>query len=230
MKPVCTAFLPLFALLVVAVPAVTNAHAQTPNQDWHLARSSQDGPFTLFSPYPRGPIAAPLPMSPGLDATGAEHIAWLHRYSRAERHTMHRLVRDEKESSDFRADSALAINPSDDLASRLLPPRAPSEQPTKPTADQKFWLLTSMSLALTVADIELTQHCIHRGVCREGNPLIPSARAKVYPMQLGLTVGYAYLAYRFRKRGVKTWWAPQIALSAGHSIGIAFGLRFVGSR
>ena len=94
-------------------------------------------------------------------------------------------------------------------------------------ADKKFALLTVLTVATTVADIELTQHCIRAGTCREGNPLLPSDRKKVYAMQLGLTVGLSYLAYKWRKDDYQHWWVPQAALISAHGMGIGFGLRFV---
>ena len=90
-----------------------------------------------------------------------------------------------------------------------------------------FWPLTAATIATTVADIELTQHCIHAGTCQEGNPLLPSDRKKVYAVQLPLVVGVSYLGYRWRKDGNKYWWLPQVGVIAGHGVGIGFGLRFV---
>ena len=90
-----------------------------------------------------------------------------------------------------------------------------------------FWPLTIATVATTVADIELTQHCIQAGTCREGNPLQSSDRKKVYAFQIPLTIGVSYLGYRWHKDGFKYWWVPQAAVVAGHGVGISFGLRFV---
>ena len=91
-----------------------------------------------------------------------------------------------------------------------------------------YWLLTGVAVGLTVADIELTQHCLHQGTCHEGNPLVPTTnQAKLYPLQFGLTVVQSYLAYRLKKKGSKAWWLPQFSLSASHAVGVGFGLRFV---
>ena len=114
----------------------------------------------------------------------------------------------------------------------LLLPNLAAQTPsweTKPrTADQNFWLWTGVAVGLTVADIELTQHCIHSGRCQEGNPLIPTtSRSKLYPLQLGLTAAHSYLGYRLKKKGNKRWWLPQFSLSASHGVGVAFGMRFV---
>ncbi len=104
-----------------------------------------------------------------------------------------------------------------------------SDWETKPrTADRNYWLLTGVAVGLTVADIELTQHCLHQGTCHEGNPLVPTTnRAKLYPLQLGLTAAQSYLAYRLKRKGSKAWWLPQLSLSASHAVGVGFGLRFV---
>lgn len=90
-----------------------------------------------------------------------------------------------------------------------------------------FWLLTGTTVATTVADIELTQHCIRAGTCREGNPLLPSDRKKVYAIQLPLAIGISYIGHRWRKDNFKYWWIPQAALISAHGTGIGFGLRFV---
>jgi hypothetical protein len=90
-----------------------------------------------------------------------------------------------------------------------------------------FWLLAGATIASTVADVELTQHCIRAGTCQEGNPLLPTDRKKVYAIQIPLAVGVTYLGHRLYQRGSKYWWVPQAAVVAGHGVGIGFGLRFV---
>ena len=112
-----------------------------------------------------------------------------------------------------------------------LSPNSAAQTPnweTKPqTADRNFWLWTGVAVGLTVADIELTQHCIYKGVCREGNPMMPTtSRAKLYPLQFGITAAHSYLAYRLKKKGTKRWWLPQFSLSVSHGVGVAFGVRF----
>ncbi len=99
---------------------------------------------------------------------------------------------------------------------------------TKPrTADQNFWLWTSVAVGLTVADIELTHHCIHKGACREANPLVPlTSRAKLYGLQFGITAANSYLAYRLKRKGRKRWWLPLFSLSAAHGVGVALGVHF----
>ena len=97
----------------------------------------------------------------------------------------------------------------------LLSPNIAAQTPsweTKPrTADQNFWLWTSVAVGLTVADIELTHHCIHKGACREANPLIPpTSRAKLYGLQFGITAANSYLAYRLKRKGRKRWWLGRI--------------------
>lgn len=114
------------------------------------------------------------------------------------------------------------------LHCQALPAQTARWETKSKTADRNFWLLTGVSVGLTVADIELTQHCIHKGMCHEGNPLVPTtSRAKLYPLQFGLTAAQSYLAYRLKKKGAKGWWLPQFSLSASHGVGVAFGLRFV---
>ena len=82
-------------------------------------------------------------------------------------------------------------------------------------------------MATTVTDVELTQHCIRAGTCREGNPLLSADRGKVYAIQFPLAIGVSYLGHRWRKDGFKYWWVPQVALISAHGTGIGFGMRFV---
>ncbi len=90
-----------------------------------------------------------------------------------------------------------------------------------------FWPLTAATIATTVADIELTQHCIQAGTCHEANPLLLSGRKRAYAIALPIAVGISYLGHRLHKDGTKYWWVPQAAVIAGHGVGIGFGLRFV---
>ena len=90
-----------------------------------------------------------------------------------------------------------------------------------------FWSLTAATVASTVADIELTQHCISRNTCREANPLLLSGRKRAYAIALPIAIGASYLGYRWRRDGAKYWWVAQAAVTTGHGVGIGFGLRFV---
>ena len=93
-------------------------------------------------------------------------------------------------------------------------------------ADGKFWTLTAARAALMVADIEGTQRCLDLGVCLEGNPLMPSSRAKVYAVQVPITVGMTYFAYRLKKSKCPVWWLAQTALIGAHGIGFTVSFRF----
>lgn len=105
------------------------------------------------------------------------------------------------------------------------------ERPEKPTVDQNFALWTGMTVALTIADIELTQHCLHKHRCREGNPLLTGSRPRAYAIGLGTAAGFSYLGYRLKKKeelGESTflrWWYPQLMLGVGHGGGIVGGFR-----
>ncbi len=94
-------------------------------------------------------------------------------------------------------------------------------------ADRDYLLLLGLSYAATIADIELTQRCLHKGTCHEGNPLLSTKRAVLYPMQIGYTTGMNVLGYYLKKRRVQSWWIPQVGIVGGHGVGVSFGLRFV---
>ena len=89
-----------------------------------------------------------------------------------------------------------------------------------------FWLLTAANYASAVADIELTQACLRSGACREGNPLLPSDRKKLYAIQMGLSTLTAIISYKWMKDDSKYWYVPQVAIIGAHGVGITFGLKF----
>ena len=90
-----------------------------------------------------------------------------------------------------------------------------------------FWAFTGATYATTISDIEVTQHCLHANLCREGNPLMPTDRKKLYPIQMGITTGVNALGYSMKKKGYKRWWIPQVALITAHSVGTGVGLKFI---
>ena len=98
--------------------------------------------------------------------------------------------------------------------------------PNLQAGEKTFWILTAANYASTVADIELTQNCLHNNVCREGNPLMPSDRKKAYPIQLGISTAFNIISYKLMKSGNKHWYLPQVAIVSAHGVGITFGLRF----
>ena len=93
-------------------------------------------------------------------------------------------------------------------------------------SDKSFWILTAASYASVVADIELTQMCLRSGTCREGNPLMPSGRKTVYPIQLGISTITNIISYKLMKSGNKYWYVPQVAIIGAHGVGASFGLKF----
>ncbi len=97
-----------------------------------------------------------------------------------------------------------------------------------PTLDRKFWMMTAVSVGMTIADVELTQRCIRNGTCHEGNPLLPgTSRSKMYAVQFGLVTAESLFSYLLKKKGLRNWWMPQFSLAASHGVGVAFGMRFV---
>ena len=98
--------------------------------------------------------------------------------------------------------------------------------PNLEASEKKFWVLAVSNYASAIADIELTQSCIHSLTCREGNPLLPSGRKKAYPIQLGISTVTNIISYKLMKSGNTHWYIPQVAIISAHGVGITFGLRF----
>ena len=94
-------------------------------------------------------------------------------------------------------------------------------------ADKKFWAMTALSAASTVADIEVTAHALQNPNCHEHNPLLGThpSRAKMYGISVPATTAYALVGYLLKKRGVKIWAVPQLSLTGGHALGSGLSAR-----
>ena len=103
------------------------------------------------------------------------------------------------------------------IAEQTKPKPAP-----KPVIDTKFIAMSAVSMALTIADIERTQHCLRRSSCVELDPLLPRSRAGMYAVNIPVNAGLMYLSYRLKASGRKTWWIAPLSISAGHFVGATF--------
>ncbi len=103
----------------------------------------------------------------------------------------------------------------------------PVVAPPRPKVlDKKYWFLTALAVGLTVADVELTQRCLHHGTCRELNPTLPHAHAGMYLANIPATGALFYWSYRRKARGQKLWWLPMLIDAGAHGGGAADNLRF----
>ena len=91
-------------------------------------------------------------------------------------------------------------------------------------ADRKFISMSAALMALTVSDLERTQHCLARSTCVEMNPMLPHSRVGMYAMNLPINAGTMYLAYKMKAAAWKTWWVVPALNIAGHALGT--GIRF----
>ena len=101
---------------------------------------------------------------------------------------------------------------------------APTAKP-KRTLDSKFLLLMAAGTALTVADYELTQHCLARGACVEADPLLPTSRAGMYATNIPLNAVLYFWSYRRKQEGKRLWWVAPLAIAASHAVGVGSNLR-----
>ena len=101
---------------------------------------------------------------------------------------------------------------------------APAAKP-KRTLDSKFLLLMAAGTALTIADYELTQHCLARGACVEADPLLPTSRAGMYATNIPLNAALYFWSYRRKQHGKRLWWVAPLAVAASHAVGVGTNLR-----
>lgn len=90
--------------------------------------------------------------------------------------------------------------------------------------DRKFVTMSAALMALTISDLERTQHCLARGTCAEMNPLLPHSRAGMYAVNIPINAGTMYLAYKMKAAGWRPWWVAPALNIAGHAVGT--GIRF----
>ena len=93
------------------------------------------------------------------------------------------------------------------------------------TADLGYWLLQGAQAGAAVADIEATQHCIHAGTCREGNPLMPRSRGGMYALDMSIVAGEAYASWRLKRHGSRVWWIGPVIGISEHTFGVALAVR-----
>ena len=86
--------------------------------------------------------------------------------------------------------------------------------------DWKFWTLNAAHAGAIIADVEITQQCIADHTCSEGNPLMPSSRARAYGVAMGFVLIEGIAAHKIRNTGSNAWWICPVMGVSAHSIGI----------
>lgn len=108
--------------------------------------------------------------------------------------------------------------------------------------DRQFWMLTGLSLALTIADVENSRFALSRAGTTEANPLFGShpSRGRYYAVTLPILAANAYMSYRWRKEDAALaysglpghryakWYLPSLLNSAAHAVGLAVTLASTG--
>jgi hypothetical protein len=96
------------------------------------------------------------------------------------------------------------------------------------TVDKKFLLLFGVATALTVTDIELTQHCLHARTCSEANTFYYGAnptRARMYGVNVPILSAQMISSAWFKRRHPerKQWMISPLADSVSHGFGSITG-------
>ncbi len=91
--------------------------------------------------------------------------------------------------------------------------------------DRKFGLLAALGTALTVADYEMTQHCLAARTCVETDPLLPHSRAGMYATNMPLNAALFYWAYQRKAAGKRLWWLPPLFVIGSHAAGVITNVR-----
>jgi hypothetical protein len=94
--------------------------------------------------------------------------------------------------------------------------------------DKKFAVLAGLAAGLTIADFEMTQHCLQRRTCAEADPLMPTSHAAMYASNLPLNATLFWWSYRRKQDGKRLWWLAPLMVVGSHAVGVGSNLRFVG--
>lgn len=84
--------------------------------------------------------------------------------------------------------------------------------------------LDGLSAGAAIADVEVTQHCINAGTCREGNPLQPQSEIGRFAIDFSLVGIQAWAGHYLRKHGDRHWWVPGVMGVGVHGTGIGLTL------
>lgn len=90
--------------------------------------------------------------------------------------------------------------------------------------DSKYFVLNGLHLSLAALDIGLTQHCIAKQHCREGNPLMPSSLAGQVSVISVLFGASAFVSYQLKNEDSKLWWFSPAVGIGGHAVGAVTGV------
>lgn len=79
--------------------------------------------------------------------------------------------------------------------------------PVRRTLGKEFWIPWVANIGLTVASVELTEHCVSRGLCVEGNPVLGEhpGRLELYSIRGGALGAAFYFSRRSKLRGTSDW-------------------------
>lgn len=95
----------------------------------------------------------------------------------------------------------------------------------KKVLDAKFLLLIAAGTGLTIADYELTQHCLARRTCVETDPMLPTSRAGMYGTNLPLNAALYFWSYKRKQHDKRLWWVAPLVIAASHAVGVGTNLR-----
>jgi hypothetical protein len=126
----------------------------------------------------------------------------------------------------------VAMPPAFNFAEGIAPPiaieRNPAPAPKKKVFDKKFAILSALAGGLTIADFEMTQHCLQRHTCAEADPLMPTSRAGMYVSNIPLNAALFWWSYRRKEDGKRLWWLAPLMVVGSHAAGVGTNIRFMG--
>ena len=154
-------------------------------------------------------VAAELPKAPSSDPQPPVDLAELHHISAPPAF----------DGGDFAAQPAV-------LAPPVIAETTPGKG--KKVFDKKFAVLAGLAAGLTIADFEMTQHCLQRRTCAEADPLMPTSHAAMYASNLPLNAALFWWSYRRKEDGKRLWWLAPLMVVGSHAAGVGSNLRFVG--
>lgn len=98
------------------------------------------------------------------------------------------------------------------------PPAAvgPNWSEVRRTADRQYWEVTGSMFAVSIANAELAQRCLHQLSCT-WVPTEFRSRAAMYGAGIPADLGISYLTYRLKRGRKSLWFLPSTLVTAANA-------------
>jgi hypothetical protein len=84
-------------------------------------------------------------------------------------------------------------------------------------ADRNYFAVTGAMFGASVANAELTLHCLNKHASCNDVPSSLQSRAALYGIGIPADLGIAYLTYHMKKKHSRIWYVPAACITAANA-------------